>query len=77
MNGGLDDTKVNVVVMFLIGSTKLWWRNMEEYLAKSKEIEWIENKDQMNATLKAQFGPRNQGWISCNGLMKLKHTERV
>jgi hypothetical protein len=32
LNGSSDKAKVNIAVMFLIGTTKIWWRNRVEDL---------------------------------------------
>jgi len=32
LNGSSDKAKVNIAVMFLIGTTKFWWRNRVEDL---------------------------------------------
>jgi hypothetical protein len=66
LNGGSDEAKVNVATMFFTGTAKLWWRNRVEDLAVGRTIEKIENWAEMKATLKAQFGPRNQAWITRN-----------
>ena len=42
-----------------------------------KVTEWIEDWEQMKTTLKAQFGPGNQGWIARNKLMRIRHTGRI
>jgi hypothetical protein len=56
MNGSPEEAKVNVVVMYLTGTVKLWWRNRVEDLAAGRITEKIENWTEMKATLKTQFG---------------------
>ena len=77
MNEISKESKVNVVAMFLIGTTKLWWRNRAEDVAAGKVTKQIENSEEMKVPLKAQFGPRNQGWVTRNDLIKLKHSRRT
>jgi hypothetical protein len=72
-----DKAKVNVAMMFLTGTTKLWWRNQVEDLVAGRTIEKIENWAEMKATLKAQFGLGNQAWITRNQLLALKHTGKI
>jgi len=77
MNGSSEETKVNVVAMFLTDVAKLWWRNRAEDVAVGKVLDKIENWEQMKASLKAKFGPGNQGWVARNELMQIKHTMKV
>jgi hypothetical protein len=63
--------------MFLTGTAKLWWRNQVEDLVAGRTIEKIENWEEMKASLKAQFGPGNQAWITRNQLLALKHTGKI
>jgi hypothetical protein len=77
LNGSLDEAKVNVSTMFLIGTTKIWWRNQVEDLAARRIIENIENWAEMKATLKAQFDMGNQAWIARNQLLALKRAGKI
>jgi hypothetical protein len=77
LNESSDEAKVNVATMFLTGTTKIWWRNRVEDLAAGRIIEKIENWVEMKATLKAQFGPGNQAWITRNQLLALKHAGKI
>jgi hypothetical protein len=60
LNESLDEDKVNVVVMLLTGTIKLWWRNQVEDLVDWRIIEQIENYTNMKASLKAHFGLRTK-----------------
>jgi hypothetical protein len=43
MNGSSHEAKVNVTVMFLIGTTNIWWRNRVEDLESNHTIDKIDN----------------------------------
>jgi hypothetical protein len=47
MNESLEEAKVNVVVMYLTWTSKLWWRNRVEDLVVGRIIENIENWTEM------------------------------
>jgi hypothetical protein len=53
MNRSLDKAKVNVVLMFLMGTMKIWWRNHEKYLAIGRTMEKIKIWAEMKVSLKA------------------------
>jgi hypothetical protein len=47
MNESLEEAKVNVLVMYLTWTPKLWWRNRVEDLAVGRIIKNIENWTKM------------------------------
>jgi len=77
LNRSSDEAKVNVATMFLIATTKIWWRNREEDLVARRTIEKMENWVDMKATLKEQFGLGNQAWTARNQLLALNHTGNI
>lgn len=53
LNGSSGKAKVNVAMMFLIGTAKLWWRNRAEDLTTRRTLEKIKNWAEMKEALKA------------------------
>jgi hypothetical protein len=43
LNGSADEAKVNATTMFLIGTTKLWWRNRAKDLTVGRIAKKIKN----------------------------------
>lgn len=77
MKGCSKDTKFNAKTMYLIRTTKLWWRTRVEDLVASHITDIIETWMEFKEALYAYFVPRNQEWGARDHLRELKHTGKI
>jgi ATP-dependent Lon protease len=68
--------QVDIIMMYLIGGVKLWWRKMikEDLNAEHSKIKiW----DRFKQKLKEKFLSSNTSWIAREELKKLRHEKSV
>ncbi|KAH0776453.1 hypothetical protein KY290_007864 [Solanum tuberosum] len=71
-----DDDRVSITTMYLADDAKLWWRTrMAEQV--STERPKIDSWELLKKELKAQFFPRNAGWIARDRLKTLRQTGSI
>ena len=72
----IDEEKVSITGMYLLGDTKLWWRTRLERDAESGRPQ-ISAWETLKRELKEQFLPTNVAWLAREFLRRLKQTRTV
>ena len=72
----MNEEKVSISSMYLLGDAKLWWRTKLEGDAES-ESHRITTYETLKREPKEQFLPTNAAWLAQESLRRLKHTGTV
>lgn len=68
--------QVNIISMYLLGDTKLWWRTRIKEDLNEGHLQ-IDTWDQLKQELKEQFLLNNTSWLAREDLKKLKQDQSL